>query len=1350
MQPTPQKESLIERLIEWSARNKFMVFMLVGALFAGGIYCLKRTPLDAIPDLSDVQVIVFTQWEGRSPNLVEDQITYPIVTKLVSAPKVRVARGYSFFGYSFVYAIFEDGTDVYWARSRVLEYLQGLSGSLPQGVTPTLGPDASGVGWGFQYALVDKTGKNDLAQLRSFQDWHLRYWLQSIEGVAEVATFGGFEKQYQVELDPDQLLAYNIPLTRIVSAIRSANNDVGGRELERNGTTYLVRGKGYIQSLDDLRLVVVGADAKGTPVLLKDVARNITVGPEMRRGAGDLNGEGETVGGIVVVRYGQNVLQVIDRIKAKLAEAKPSLPDGVEIVPTYDRSGLIRDSIHTLTRTIIEESIIVCLVVIIFLLDFGGAARAIVTLPIAVALAFIPIYFMGLSANVMSLAGIAISIGVLCDEAVVMVENVHKRLEHAPPGLSRAQRQEIIISACKQLGKPLFFALLVITVSFMPVFTLEAQEGRLFKPLAFTKTFTMAWAAFLSVTIGPALIVLMTGAKVIPEHKHPISRLLHRIYYPWVSALMRRRILSIAIAVVAVASAIPIYLKLGSEFMPPLNEGTMLYMPTSLPTMSITEATRLMQIQDRIIKQFPEVLTVHGKAGRSETATDPAPMEMFETVIQLKPPSEWRTVSEKRWYSSWAPEFVQKLLRKIWPDVRPISWDELVSEMDAALQIPGQVNAWTMPIKARIDMLSTGIRTPVGIKIFGTDLGEISKLGEHLESVLREVPGTRSVYSERTTGGYYLDIIPNRREIARYGLNVEEVLMLVETAIGGMPVAKTIEGRERFTINVRYSRELRDDPEKLKRVLVPVNLGAPASAPAGMDGQSPKSQATMAQIPLGQLADIHITTGPPLIKNEDGALTGWVYVDVAGRDIGSYVKDAKRVVSEKIANAGMLPTGYRLEWTGQYEYMLRVKERLKVVVPLTLALIFVLLFMNFKSVPETLIILLSIPFAMTGSIWFLWLMNYNLSIAVWVGIIALAGLAAQTGTVMIIYLDEAFHAYQRAGRMKTQHDLFEAITYGAVQRVRPKLMTVCMITFGLVPALWAHGAGAEAIQRIAAPMIGGLITSTILTLEIVPAIYSLWRGRQVEWVKGPRPPRKSWSELSHEFVEMERAGHHDAAGTVERPALAATTEQPAGSETGAPVAKRHATGWLWVLAVVLLLGGVFLMTRNSKPEQAAEATPVTHQTNAPVAQPKLDLTTAQTEGALRFVAVAARVSESLAADDLAAFNRAAAETISALESLAQSFPPDHPWLPLIAGIARNGKLVAAGDLAEARREFIPFSTATANFVKVVRAQSDALKSLKLYRCPMAPQPGFWVQTNGPLRNPYFGSEMLGCGSEIAP
>lgn len=1126
--PTPlARESLIERMIEWSARNKFMVFMMVAALTVAGVYAMRNAPLDAIPDLSDVQVIVFTQWEGRSPNLVEDQVTYPIVTKLISAPKVKVVRGYSFFGYSFVYVVFDDTTDIYWARSRVLEYMQGLTGSLPPGVTPVLGPDATGVGWGFQYALVDRSGNQDLADLRSFQDWSLRYWLQSVEGVAEVATFGGYEKQYQVELDPNKLLTYEIPISRVMSAIRSANNDVGGRELERYGTTYLIRGKGYIRSVDDLRLVAVGADARGTPILLRDVARNISLGPEMRRGAGDLDGEGEVVGGVVVVRFGQNVLQVIERVKAKLEEIKPSLPPGVEIVTTYDRSDLIKRSIQTLTRTILEESLIVTLVVVIFLLDFGGAARAIVTLPIAVALAFIPMYLMGLTANIMSLAGIAIAIGAICDEAVVMVENVHKHLEHAPPGISRHQRQEIIIKACKQLGKPLFFALLVITVSFLPVFALESQEGRLFKPLAYTKTFTMAAAAFLSITLGPALIVLMTGRKVIPEHRHPVSRLLHRLYYPWVSLLMRRRFLSILIALVAVGSSVPVYRHLGSEFMPPLNEGTILYMPTTLPTISVTEATRLMQIQDRVLKQFPEVVSVHGKAGRAETATDPAPLEMFETVVQLRPEDEWRKVDRERWYSSWAPEFLKKPLRWVWPESRPITWDELITEMDEALQIPGQVNAWTMPIKARIDMLTTGIRTPIGIKIFGPDLDQISQLGALLEGVIREVPGTRSVYAERTLGGYYLDVTPRREMIARYGLNAEEVLMLVETAIGGMAFERTIEGRERYSINVRYSRELRDDVEKLGRVLVPLpapmGMGAPVAGGDEMGtGDLAPSGGRMRQVPLGQLVELRTTVGPPVIRNEDGSLTGWVYVDMTRRDIGGYVEEAKRAVAEKIEQRGLLPAGYRLEWSGQYEHMLRVKERLKVLVPITLALIFILLYLNFKSVTETLIILLSIPFAITGSIWILWLLDYNLSIAVWVGIIALAGLAAQTGTVMIIYLDEAFHAYQRAGKMRNQYDLFEAITYGAVQRVRPKLMTVGTIILGLLPALWAHGAGAEAIQRIAAPMVGGLITSTILTLEIVPAIYSIWRGRHVTWVKEPPPPRKRWDELSRQFTEWER------------------------------------------------------------------------------------------------------------------------------------------------------------------------------------------------------------------------------------
>jgi len=1093
-------DSFIERIIDWSARNRFLVFTLVGALLAGGIYCMKHTPLDAIPDLSDVQVIVFTQWDGRSPDLVEDQVTYPIVTKLLAAPQVRVVRGYSFFGYSFVYVIFDDGTDIYWARSRVLEYLQGLQGQLPPDVVPVLGPDATGVGWGFQYALVDKSGKHDLAELRSFQDWYLRYWLQSVEGVAEVAAFGGFEKQYQVEVDPNRLSAYGIPLSKVIAAIRSANNDVGGRELERYGTTYLVRGRGYIKSLDDLRQVVVGTEPHhGTPILLRDVAQNIAFGPEMRRGAGDLDGEGEVVGGVVVVRYGQNVLDVIDRVKQKLEDVKSSLPEGVEVVTTYDRSDLIRRAIHTLKRTLIEESIIVSIVVLIFLLDIGAAMRAVITLPIAVALSFIPMYFMGLTSNIMSLGGIAIAIGAMVDEAVVMVENVHKKLEHAPPNISKAERQEIIIAACRQLGKPLFFALLIITVSFLPVFALEAQEGRMFKPLAYTKTFSMAWAAFLSITIGPALIVLLTGSRVIPERRHPISRLLQRIYYPWVSALMRRRRLSIAIALIAVLSSVPIYQKLGSEFMPPLNEGSILYMPTTLPTVSITEATRLLQIQDRILKSFPEVATVHGKAGRAETATDPAPMDMFETVIVLKPESEWRP---------------------------GMTYEKLIHEMDQATKLPGTVNAWTMPIKNRIDMLATGIRTPVGIKVFGADLQKIAELGEHLETVLRDVPGTRSVFAERTTGGLFLDIIPRREEIARYGLNVEDVLMMVESAIGGMAIDRTIEGRERYTINVRYSRELRDDPEKLKRVMVP--FGGGAKSPAGEAGSMNEaaggtSSDRMSQIPLGQLADIRVSSGPMSIKDEDGGLTGWVYVDIEGRDIGTYVHDAKKAVREQIEQAGLLPTGYHLVWTGQYEFMLRVKDRLTVVVPVTLALIFFLLYLNFKSLPATLTIMLSIPFAITGSIWILWLLNFNMSVAVWVGIIALAGLSAQTGIVMIVYLEEAFHTYRAGGRMKTQYDLFEAITYGAVQRVRPKLMTVSTMMLGLLPLMWAHGAGADVMQRIAAPMIGGLITSSILTLEIVPAIYSLWRGREVEWVPGPRPPRRTWDELSEQFHHAESA-----------------------------------------------------------------------------------------------------------------------------------------------------------------------------------------------------------------------------------
>ncbi len=965
-------------------------------------------------------------------------------------------------------------------------------------------------------------------------------------------------------------------------------------------------------------------------------------------------------------------------------------------------------------------------------------------------MAFIPMYFMGITANIMSLAGIAISIGALTDEAVVMVENVHKRLEHAPPGLSSAQRREIVISACKQLGKPLFFALLVITVSFLPVFTLEAQEGRMFKPLAYTKTFTMGCAAFLSVTLGPALIVLMTGLKVIPEHRHPISRALHRLYYPWVSALMRRRVLSITIAVAAVVSSFPIYKKLGYEFIPPLNEGTILYMPTTLPTISITEATRLMQIQDRVLKSFPEVASVHGKAGRSETATDPAPLEMFETVVQLKPEKEWRAVPKPRWYSSWAPDWAKAGLRKIWPDTRPVHWDELVSQMDEALTIPGLVNAWTMPIRARIDMLSTGIRTPVGIKIFGADLNQINTLGEKIEAALRMVPGTRSAFAERTVGGLYLDIVPRRTEIARYGFNVEDVLAQVETAIGGMAIDRTVEGRERYSINVRYARELRDDVEKLKRVLVPMGVGmsAPAAGESMNQGGGGRAQAgaVARQVPFGQLADIHITSGPPMIKNEDGALTGWVYVDVEGSDIGGYVERAQRAVREQIEEAGLLPSGYRLEWTGQYEYMVRAMERLKIVVPLTLLLIFLLLYVNFKSIAETFIILLSIPFAMTGSIWMLWLLDYHLSVAVWVGIIALAGLAAQTGTIMIIYLDEAFHAYQKAGRMNTQHDLFEAITYGAVQRVRPKLMTLAMITLGLVPAMWAGGAGAEAIQRIAAPMVGGLVTSTILTLEIVPAIYSIWRGCQVQWVKGPKPPKKSWNELSEQFTAWEREQH---ASLFESAPGAGTS---AASDAFAAEKPRRKTWVLWAIGLLVAVA-IFAVWFAKKPADAPPPDPAAQQPElenpkpAP-ALPPIDLAAPQAESVAKLVTVADAISAALAADSLQGYNEAAGKLSAAVGEAVGSLDAGHPWASPLTALREQSELQPAADLATARKDFLPFSTAFVDFAGALRQQAAAFNSLKIYRCPMAPGKGVWIQLKGPLRNPYYGEEMLECGVEV--
>jgi len=1144
---------MIEKIIEFSARNQFIVYLLVAFALVGGIWAASQVPLDAIPDLSDTQVIIFTEWMGRSPNLVEDQITYPIVSAMLSAPKVKVVRGYSMFGMSFVYVIFEDGTDVYWARSRVLEYLSQLQGEFPPGVAPQLGPDATGVGWIYQYALVDDTGEHDLAELRAFQDWHLRYWLASVPGVAEVASVGGFEKQYQVDLDPGRLLAYNLPISQIISAIRAGNADVGGRSLEMTGKEYVVRGRGYITSTGELETVVVGHRPDGTPLLLRDVA-NVHLGPEMRRGLSELDGEGEVVGGIVVMRYGENALDVIRRVKAKIKQIEPGLPDGVRIVTTYDRSSLIQRAIATLRRTLVEESIIVSLIIIVFLLHVRSALIAIVILPIAVLLSFIPMQRMGLTSNIMSLGGIAIAIGAMVDAAVVLIENAHKRLEQADESHSRL---EVIIHAAKEVGKPLFFSLVVITVSFLPVFTLEAQEGRLFKPLAYTKTFSMAFASLLSITLAPALMVLLIRGKIRPESRHPVSQFLQRLYYPWVSALMRRRLISIALAMVVVLSSIPIFFKLGSEFMPPLNEGDILYMPTTLPGISVTEAGALLQVQDKLIKQFPEVDVVFGKVGKAQTSTDPAPLSMVETTVLLKPQEEWRTVHRHRWYSGWAPEPIKRVLRPIWPEETPMTWDELIEALDERLRLPGVTNAWTMPIKARIDMLTTGIRTPVGIKIFGPELDEIEGIGQQLELVLKDVPGTRSVYAERTTGGYYVDIIPRREEAARYGLSIQQVQEIVETAIGGTPIGTTIEGPARFTINVRYARELRDDLDRLSRVLVPLAHGGAgrgmamsgggmggstagsamgaAMAGGGMAGASSMGASTGgggshvswagdpqmsagygspgmgAAVPLAQIADIIVSTGPPMIKDENASLTGWVYVDVAGRDIGSYVEDAKRVVSERVT----LPGGYYLSWAGQYEFMVRIRQRLMIVVPITLLIIIVMLYLNFGSAGQTLIVLLSVPFALTGSIWALYLLDYNLSIAVWVGMIALAGLAAQTGVVMIVYLDEAYNRYKAQGRMNTQHDLFRAITEGAVQRVRPKMMTVMCILMGLLPLMWAHGSGADVMRRIAAPMIGGMITSSILTLEIVPAIYSLWRGRSVAWVKDDPESQNSGSTDPH-------------------------------------------------------------------------------------------------------------------------------------------------------------------------------------------------------------------------------------------
>jgi Cu(I)/Ag(I) efflux system membrane protein CusA/SilA len=1090
---------MIERLIRICATNKFITLTIMAALVFAGLWSMNRIAVDALPDLSDTQVIVYSKWD-RSPDIIEDQLTYPIITSLLGAPKVKSIRGFSDFGYSYVYVIFEEGTDLYWARSRVLEYLSKIQSSLPQGVKTELGPDASGVGWVFQYALVDKSGKHSLADLRSLQDWTVRYQLQSVPGVAEVASLGGFVRQYQITVDPNKLAAYRIPLMEVMEAVRASNNEVGARLVEWSGAEYMVRARGYVKKVADLEQIVVKSDERGTPVLLRDVA-NVQLGPELRRGVADLDGEGDVAAGVVVMRQSENALEVINRVKVRLAEIEKTLPAGVKIVTTYDRSELIERSIKTLKHELIIEMIIVSLIILIFLWHIPSAVIPIFTLPAAIILAFIPMKIFGINANIMSLGGIAIAIGALVDASVVVVENAHKKLEVWEAEGKKGDYKEVLIKAIQEVGRPSFFSLMVIALSFMPIFALEAQEGRLFKPLAFTKNFAMAIAAILAVTLDPALRLLFTRmkgfsfrprwlaraatavvvGKMVPEEKHPISKILFKLYMRPAKFVLRHPRAVIAAALLAVLFTIPAYRKLGHEFMPPLNEGSILYMPTTLPGISVGQAEALLQRQDQLLKTFPEVERVFGKAGRAETSTDPAPFSMMETVVVLKPTAEWRT--KARWYSKW-PDFMKPLLRPLWPET--ISWDELVNEMNARLTLPGQTNAWTMPIKNRIDMLTTGIRTPVGIKVFGADLKEIEKIGQRLEGILQNVPGTRSVYGERVAGGYFVDFDLNREAIARYGLRIGDVQSVIMTAIGGENVSTTIEGRERYPINIRYPRELRDDVDKLARTLVPTMSGA--------------------QIPLGQLATIKLAEGPSMIRDENGRLSGYVYVDVdtEKRDIGGYVEEAKKAVDAELK----LTPGYLLQWSGQYEAMTRVKEKMKVVIPLTLFVVFMLIYLNTKSFPKTAIVLLAVPFSAVGAVWFLYALGYNMSIGVWVGLIALLGLDAETGIFMLLYLDLA-HDERRP---QTRADLNEAILQGAVHRVRPKVMTVACAFFGLVPIMWSNGAGADVMKRIAAPMIGGLFTSFLMELLVYPAIYLLWRERALPRLEGASDerPRLHW------------------------------------------------------------------------------------------------------------------------------------------------------------------------------------------------------------------------------------------------
>jgi Cu(I)/Ag(I) efflux system membrane protein CusA/SilA len=1032
---------MIARLIGWSARN--LVLVLVGTIFAiaAGVYALRTLPLDAIPDLSDVQVIVYTDYPGQAPQVVEDQVTYPLTTSMLTVPKSKVVRGFSFFGVSFVYVIFEDGTDPYWARSRVLEYLNAAARRLPAGVTPGLGPDATGVGWVYQYAVVAK--EMTLAELRSLQDWVIRFAASKSEGVAEVASVGGFVKQYSIVVDPRRLRAQGISLATLREAVRTSNMDVGGRTVELSEFEFMVRGRGYLKSVADIESIVLKTD-QGVPLRLKDVAR-VELGPDERRGITELNGEGEVASGIVLQRFGANALNVIESAKEKLSEVASSLPKGAEIIPVYDRSHLIESAIETLKGTLVEESLIVALVCVVFLLHLRSALVAILMLPVGILIAFAAMRAMGLGSNIMSLGGIAIAVGAMIDAAIVMIENAHKHLERAAPDKPRI---DILIKAASEVGPALFFSLLVITVSFLPIFTLEAQEGRLFGPLAFTKTFAMAAAALLSVTLVPALMVIFVRGRIVPEHRNPINRFLIWIYRPVIKVVMRAKTLTILVALVALAVTVWPARQLGSEFMPSLDEGTLMYMPTTLPGLSVTKAAELLQMQDRIIKSFPEVASVYGKAGRALTATDPAPTEMFETIINLKPKSEWRP---------------------------GVTIDSLKAEMDSALQFPGVSNAWTMPIQARIDMLSTGIRTPVGIKVYGTDLAEMETIARQVEAVVKAVPGTSSAYAERVIGGYYLDIVPDREALGRYGLSVGDVQDVIATALGAETVTTTVEGRERYAVNIRYPRDLRSSPQAIASELQVALPGGGA-------------------VPLGEVAKVELTRGATSIRTENGQLAVYIFVDIAGRDLGGYVAEARQAVNDEVK----LPPGYSVSWSGQFEYLERAEARLRIVVPVTLLIIFLLLYLNFRAITETLIVMLSLPFALVGGIWLMWWLGFNMSVAVAVGFIALAGVAAETGVIMLIYLDQAMAELKQERRIQerpfTRADLVEAIMLGAVERVRPKMMTVVAIMAGLVPILWSTGAGSEIMQRIAVPMIGGMVSSTVLTLVVIPAVYGLIKG----------------------------------------------------------------------------------------------------------------------------------------------------------------------------------------------------------------------------------------------------------------